>query len=155
MLPSLQKEVTERRGWATEEELLDYYALAQCIPGIIAVNTACFIGHKLKGVVGEIAAALGVITPSYIIISIIATSIQQFANIKAVQNALAGIRIAICVLIISAVIRMGKTSLKGWPCFAVFLGVLAVLIACSPSPAFIIIASVILGLIFPRKENDI
>ena len=155
MLPSLQKEVTERRGWATEEELLDYYALAQCIPGIIAVNTACFIGHKLKGVVGEIAAALGVITPSYIIISIIATSIQQFANIKAVQNALAGIRIAICVLIISAVIRMGKTSLKGWPCFAVFLGVLAVLIAFSPSPAFIIMASVILRLIFPRKENDI
>ena len=155
MLPPLQKEVIEKHGWVTEEELLDYYALGQCIPGIIAVNTACFIGHKLKGIMGGIAATLGIITPSYIIISSIATSIQQFANLQVVQNALSGIRIATCALILSAVIRMGKNSLKGWPCYAVFFGALFILIGFSPSPIFIIIGAVIFGLVLPRDRNRI
>ena len=80
MLPMLQKEVVDNRGWATEEELLDYYAVGQCTPGIIAVNTATFIGHKTRGIPGAICATAGVIFPSLIIISIIAGFLQKFAS---------------------------------------------------------------------------
>lgn len=155
MLPMLQKEVVEKHGWTTEEELLDYYALGQCIPGIIAVNTATFIGHRQKGVLGAATALLGVIAPSFIIISIIASFIQNFADLEIVQHAFAGIRIAVCVLILSAVIKMGKNCIKSWPCLLVFLAALGLLIVFSPSPVFVIIGAVVLGLIFPRKESEL
>lgn len=154
MLPLLQKEVVERNNWATEEDLLDYYAIGQCIPGIIATNTATFIGHKRHGIPGAIAATLGMITPSYIIISIIAAFIQNFADLAVVQHAFSGIRIAVCVLILSAVIKMGKSSIKTLPCFMVFLVALLVLLIFSPSPVFVIIAAAILGLIFPKYKKE-
>ena len=82
MLPMLQKEVVERRGWATNEELMDYYAIGQCTPGIIAVNTATFIGNKTRGVVGGVVATLGVVFPSLVIITIIAAFISNFADLE-------------------------------------------------------------------------
>ena len=153
MLPLLQKDIVEKRGWATDEELLDYFALGQCIPGIIAVNTATFIGHKLRGFWGAVVALLGIVAPSFIIISVIAAFIQNFAELEVVQHAFAGIRIAVCVLIISAVIKMGKSSIRDLPCLLVFLAALVLLILFSPSPVFIVIGAVVLGLIFPRKEE--
>ena len=71
MLPILQREVVENKGWATDEELTDYFAIGQCTPGVIAVNTATFIGYRYKGLAGGILATLGVISPSIIIISVI------------------------------------------------------------------------------------
>ena len=153
MLPLLQKDIVEKRGWATDEELLDYFALGQCIPGIIAVNTATFIGHKLRGFWGAVVALLGIVAPSFIIISVIAAFIQNFAELEVVQHAFAGIRIAVCVLILSAVIKMGKSSIRDLPCLLVFLAALVLLILFSPSPVFIVIGAVVLGLIFPRKEE--
>ena len=79
MLPIIQKEVVEKRKWATEQEVADYYAIGQCTPGVIAVNTATFIGYKNKGILGGIVATLGVVFPSIIIISIIAMFISNFA----------------------------------------------------------------------------
>lgn len=154
MLPLLQKEVVERHAWATEDELLDYYALGQCIPGIIACNTATFIGRKQRGIGGAAAALLGVVAPSYIIISLIANFIQNFADLEVVQHAFAGIRIAVCVLILAAVTKMGKNCIKSWPCLLVFLVTLIVMILVSPSPVFVIVGAVVLGLIFPRKEGE-
>lgn len=153
MLPLLQKDIVEKRGWATDEELLDYFALGQCIPGIIAVNTATFIGHKLRGFWGAVVALLGIVAPSFIIISVIAAFIQNFAELEVVKHAFAGIRIAVCVLILSAVIKMGKSSIRDLPCLLVFLAALVLLILFSPSPVFIVIGAVVLGLIFPRKEE--
>ena len=95
MLPILQREVVENRHWATEDELMDYYAIGQCTPGVIAVNTSTFIGYKTHGILGGIAATAGMITPSLIIITIIAAFIQQFAHLAVVQHAFAGIRIAV------------------------------------------------------------
>ena len=86
MLPMLQKEVVEKRGWASEEELMDYYAIGQCTPGIIAVNTATFVGQKTAGIAGGIIATLGVVFPSLIIITIIAAFIQNFSDLAIVQN---------------------------------------------------------------------
>lgn len=112
MLPMLQKEVVEKKHWATDEEILDYYAVGQCTPGVIFVNTATFIGYTRKGILGGIIATLGVVTPSIIIISLIATLLSNFSEIEAVQHALHGIRIAVCILIFNATFKLFKTGVK-------------------------------------------
>ena len=96
MLPMLEREIVNKHKWGTQEELLDYFAIGQCTPGIIAVNTATFVGHKVKGVWGGIAATLGVVSPSLIIITVIAMVLENFMDILWVQNAFAGIRVAVC-----------------------------------------------------------
>ena len=103
MLPILQAEVVNKYHWATDEELADYYAVGQCTPGVIAVNTATFIGMKLRGVAGALAATLGVIFPSMVIITTIAAFLSNFAHIPAVADAFAGIRVGVCILIFQAV----------------------------------------------------
>ena len=126
MLPVLQREVSEKKKWATEEELMDYYAIGQCTPGAIAVNTATFIGQKLKGVAGGIVATLGVIFPSLVIICIITAFISNFSHLAVVQNAFAGIRACVCVLIFNSVYKLWKQSVvNGFTLFifcVVFLG---------------------------------
>ena len=112
MLPLLQKEIVENKHWATEEELMDYFAVGQCTPGIIAVNTATFIGYYKKGILGGIIATLGIVAPSILIILIIASVLQNFADIEIVQHGLAGIRIAVCVLVLNAVLKMAKSGIK-------------------------------------------
>ncbi len=127
MLPILQREVVEKKKWATDEELTDY-AIGQCTPGIIAVNTATFIGHKYKGKLGGVIATLGVVFPSIIIITIIAAFISNFAQIACVQHALAGVNACVVALIASSVLKLGKTTLKNRPSVVIFLIVLA--LAC-------------------------
>ena len=95
MLPMLQKEVVEKRKWATEEEIMDYYAIGQCTPGIIAVNTATFVGQSTAGIAGGIFATLGVVFPSLIIITLIAAFLQNFAELAVVQYAFSGIRVCV------------------------------------------------------------
>ena len=120
MLPVLQREVVEKRHWATEEELMDWYAIGQCTPGVIAVNTATFAGEKQAGVRGGIAATLGTVFPSLVIITIIAAFIQDFADIPAVQHAFVGIRACVCVLILNAVLKLWKKSVIDWKCLLIF-----------------------------------
>lgn len=112
MLPMIQKEAIEKYHWATEDEIMDYYALGQVTPGIIAVNTATFVGYKVNGVSGGIAATLGVISPSLIIITIIAGLISNFSDIPLVQHALGGIQIGVCVLLFEAIRKLFTKSVK-------------------------------------------
>ena len=108
MIPILERELIDKRGWTTNEELMDYYAVAQCTPGVIAVNTATFIGYKLYGVLGGIIATMGVIFPSLVIITAIAGVLTNFADVPAVKSAFAGIRVCVCVLIFNAVVKLWK-----------------------------------------------
>ena len=110
MLPMIQKEVIEKYQWATEDEVLDYYAIGQCTPGIIALNVSTFIGTKRKGAAGALAAALGFLTCPIAIILIIAAFLTNFAQLEVVQHAFAGIRVCVCVLIVQAVLRLWKSS---------------------------------------------
>jgi len=121
MLPILQREIVGKNNWATEEELLDYYAIGQCTPGIIAVNTATFIGYKKNGIPGGIAATLGVIFPSIVIITIIAAFISNFLEYEAVKYAFNGIRVCVCVLIFDAVLKLWKKSIVDIPSAIIFL----------------------------------
>ena len=123
MLPLIQREIVENKKWSTEKEILDYYAVGQCTPGVIAVNTATFIGYKLRGIIGGIVATLGVIFPSIVIILIIATFLQNFADLAIVQSAFAGIRVAVVALIITTVVKLIKSSIKD------YLGVIIAIIA--------------------------
>ena len=124
MLPILQREVVEKKGWATDEELTDYFAIGQCTPGVIAVNTATFIGSKLKGVPGGIFTTLGVVFPSIVIITLIAAFLSNFADIPVVQHALAGVNACVVALIASSVIKLGKSTLKNKSSRCIFAVVL-------------------------------
>ena len=108
MLPLLKAEVVEKQKWITEEELLDYFSIGQCTPGIIAVNVATFCGYKLKGSIGAVFATLGIIFPSLIIICLIASILNLYINNPIVAHALSGIRIGVCALICVLVIDMAK-----------------------------------------------
>jgi chromate transporter len=125
MLPILQREVVDNKHWATEEELMDYFAIGQCTPGVIAVNTATFIGKKQKGILGGIAATLGVVFPSLIIISLLAGVIEAFSHIAIVQHAFGGIRVCVCVLILNAVVKLLKKAVLDVPTGIIF-GLVAV-----------------------------
>jgi len=154
MLPILQREGVENKHWATNEELMDYYAIGQCTPGIIAVNTATFIGRKEQGLAGGIVETLGVVTPSVIMITIIAAFISNFAELKVVQNAFAGIRVCVFVLILKAVVKLGKTSIKDTVTLALFALVLLGSMLFDISPiVFVLIAGVcgIIAQVFLKK----
>ena len=129
MLPILQREVVEKKGWATDGELTDYFAVGQCTPGIIAVNTATFIGYKYKGVPGGVLATLGVVFPSLVIITAIAAFLSSFADIPVVRHALAGINAAVVALIASSVRKLGSSTLKNGAAITIFLCVLALAVA--------------------------
>ncbi|MBQ1804922.1 MAG: chromate transporter [Oscillospiraceae bacterium] len=134
MLPMLQREVVENKGWATEEELADYYAIGQCTPGVIAVNTATFIGNKRHGILGGIAATVGVIFPSLVIITLLAGVIHAYSHLAWVSHAFAGIRVCVCVLIFNAVLKLWQKSVVDRPTLAIYVLVLlgTVLLNCSP-----------------------
>lgn len=147
MLPMLQREVVENKGWATEAELMDYYAVGQCIPGVIAANTAVFVGNKVKGLAGAIAASLGVVSPSLVIIIAIAAFIQSFSELEIVQNAFAGIRVGVCVLILTAVIKLFKKAIVDKFTFALFAIVFALTAFVDISPIIFVIVAAVSGMV--------
>ena len=147
MLPMLQREVVERRGWATEEELMDYYAIGQCTPGVIAVNTATFIGSKNRGILGGIAATLGVVFPSLVIISVIAAFISNFADLAVVKDAFAGIRVCVFVLILNAVVKLGKASVKDALTLCICVAVMAASVLLDLSPIVFVLCAGVTGIV--------
>lgn len=152
MLPALQREVVEKRRWATDEEVMDWYAIGQCTPGVIAVNTATFVGQKQADVLGGIFATLGVVFPSLVIITIIAAFIQNFAHLPAVQSAFAGIRVCVCVLILNAVVKLWKKSVVDWKTLLIFIAVFACSVFLDVSPVVYVIAAALAGIVVKELE---
>ena len=151
MLPMLQKEVVERHGWATENEIMDYFAVGQCTPGVIAVNTATFIGYKQKGILGGIVATLGVIFPSIVIITVIASILSNFSDYPIVQSAFAGIRIVVAALVLNVVIKMYKTAVKDKVGILIFILTLGLGLVLSLSPVIYIIAAATFGILYQKR----
>lgn len=145
MLPIIQREIVDKRGWATEQEILDYYAIGQCTPGVIAINTSTFIGNKLYGIKGAVAATLGFVTPSIIIIVIIASLLTNFAHITYVARAFTGIRICVAVLIVSATVKLWKSAVKDKIGIAICLIVFCLSTFASISPIIFVILSGVAG----------
>ncbi len=150
MLPILQREVVENKGWAAEEELADYYAIGQCTPGVIAVNVATFIGYKKKGVAGAVAATAGVVFPSVVIITVLASAISAFADYPVVQHAFAGIRVCVAVLVFNAVVKLWKKAVVDKATLLIFLAVfLGSVFTEIPVMLFVLVAGA-LGLALSR-----
>ena len=147
MLPILQREVVENKGWATDEELTDYFAIGQCTPGVIAVNTATFIGQKHRGILGGIVATLGVVFPSLVIIAALAGVITTFSHLAGVQHAFAGIRVCVCVLIFNAVLKLWKGAVKDVWGLVIFLVILALSVFTKLSPIIYVLAAAVAGLL--------
>ena len=153
MIPILEKELIDKKKWATGDELMDYYAVGQCTPGIIAVNTATFLGHKLRGVAGGIVATLGIVFPSLVIITVIAAVLSNFADIPAVKSAFAGIRVCVCVLIFNSVVKLWKGAVKDKAALAIFALVFLGSLFLDISPIIFVLLCAAAGIIINEMRG--
>ena len=153
MLPILQRELVDKRGWVTEAELSDYFAIGQCTPGVIAVNTATFIGYKRRGILGGIVATLGVVFPSVVIIVLIAALLRNFAHLPAVIHAFNGVRACVCVLILNAVVKLKKSTVIDLPTTVIFIAVFLLSAIWGISPALMVAVAGLLGLVLKKMRG--
>ena len=150
MIPILEREIVDRHGWATSEELMDYYAVGQCTPGVIAVNTATFVGYSVAGVPGGIMATLGVVFPSVVIITVIAGILTNFADLPAVRSAFAAIRVCVCVLIFNAVMKLWKKAVPDKATLVLFLLVFLLSVFLDLSPIVFVVLCAAAGIVLTR-----
>lgn len=151
MLPMLQREVVEKHGWLSEDDVLDYYAIGQCTPGVIAVNTATFVGERVGGVLGGAVATVAVVLPSLIIIMLISTVLKTLAQFQIVQHALAGIRVGVAALIVVSVSKLFKKGVKGVLGYVLFAVSLIAILIFDLSPIWIVLAAVVIGVVKALK----
>ena len=171
MLPILQRELVDNKGWATEEELADYYAVGQCTPGVIAVNTATFVGYNRMGWLGGVVATLGVVFPCLVIIMAIAAFLSNFMHLDVVVHAFNGVRAGVVALIFSSILKLLKTSLVDWKTRLIYVvvlllgamgvwapmpgGALGQVLGALCSPVFLVVVSGLVGLaIYGKKGGE-
>ena len=147
MLPMLERECVTKYGWVSKDELLDYFAIGQCTPGVIAVNTATFVGKKERGFWGALAATVGVVLPSFVIICVLTAVLANFAEIPAVKYALHGIRVCVGVLILNTVIKLVREKIKDWLGYLLCAAAFAVVVFLKVSPVFVVIAAALIGIV--------
>lgn len=153
MLPILQREIVNKRHWASDDELSDYYAIGQCTPGIIAVNISTFIGYKCAGLLGGTAATLGMAFPAVVIISLLAGAVDAYSELTWVNSAFAGIKVCVCVLILKAVIVLWKKAVIDKRTAALFFAALIGSLLLNVSPVWFVILAMILGTAIKAVEE--
>jgi len=146
MLPMLHKETVDKYGWLSEGELADYYTLAQCEPGLIAVNVAVLIARPRFGFWGAVAAVTGVVLPSFLVISLLALSLERIAHLPAFAHAFAGIRVAVAALVIQSLIRLVKTGVTDWITTMIALAALALLFLGLVNSLMVILVAALVAL---------
>jgi len=152
MFPLMKSEVVDGKGWTTDEEMVDYYALGQSIPGIIAMNTATLVGYRKRGIPGAVCAAAGMATPSVIVILIVAAFLTPYFDHPWVQKAFAGIRAAVVAMIVMAMWQVGKKSVNSWSKGAIAVGSFLAIVGLHIHPVLMIVAGGLLGAVLFRKE---
>ena len=155
MLPMLKYELVEKRKWITEDVLLDCYAIGQCTPGIIAVNTATFVGYKRKGVPGGLVATLGMASPSILIITVVALFLQALMSYQIVQHALMGIRGGVCALMLNTVYTLAKKSLVNKICVAICAAAFVLAFFTSIPTVLIIVFAGIAGVVIDKAAGGV
>ncbi len=149
MLPIIQRELVDKQGWVTNEEITDYYAIGQMTPGVIAVNVSSFIGAKRKGIPGAIFSTAGMVTPSIIIILLIASLLKNFWHLEFVTHAFAGIRVAVLGMMVKTIITLFKNGVKDIFTFVLFLLTLSTLFV-DITPTVVVILSALTGIFYKR-----
>ena len=145
MLPMFKRELVERRGWLTDMEMTDFFSVSQCLPGIIAGNTAVFVGYKKKGVAGGLVSIFGVAFPSLVIMLIVAAFITNFADIEAVQKAFAAVRVCVSVMILNTVAKLWKQAIVDKTAIVIFVVVFLVSVFTNLPVAILIVAAGLAG----------
>ena len=145
MLPMLQRELVESKQWLTEEEILNYFAIGQCTPGIIAVNVATFCGYKRAGLSGAIVSTVGIVCPSWIVITLIAGSISRFSDIVWIQRAMKGVYVAVAALLARAVFTFGKKIITDFVTAGIAAGAFLAMSVWNVSGILIVLAAGIIG----------
>ena len=145
MLPMLQRELVESKQWLTEEEILNYFAIGQCTPGIIAVNVATFCGYKRAGLSGAIVSTIGIVCPSWIVITLIAGSISRFSDIVWIQRAMKGVYVAVAALLARAVFTFGKKIITDFVTAGIAAGAFLAMSVWNISGILIVLAAGIIG----------
>ena len=145
MMPIMQRELIEKRGWVSEEELIDYFAIGQSTPGIIAVNVATFVGYKKLGWLGGIIGTLGVVTPSWVIIMLLAGAISSVDKYPLAQRALRGINVAVAALLTSVIVKFTKKTIKNFWNALFMLLAFALIYFFKVQSVWIILSSLIIG----------
>lgn len=153
MLPLLQDELVRRRKWATDEELMDYYSIGQCTPGIIAINVATFIGYKQKSKLGACFSTFGMVAPSLIIIGLIASILSRYMHNVYLGYAFAGIRIAVAALILNTLLGMWKKGIEDKKGILVFGVSILLLLLFNLSAVVIVILAAFSGFFIRRCEK--
>ena len=151
MLPVLERELADRKKWVDKDTLMDYYAIGQCTPGIIAVNVATFVGKKQKGILGGIAATLGIVFPSVVIITVLAAFFSSFAGSEIASGAFAGARAAVYVLVLNSLIGLCKKNIKNIWSAIIFAGVIVCKILFDISPVLLVLVCAVLGIVFSLR----
>lgn len=154
MLPMFRRECVERYSWVTDEEMLDLYAISQCTPGIIAVNAATYIGYKERKARGAVAATLGVVTPSVVIICLVASILKRYITHSVVAHAFAGIRIVVCALLVTTVITLLRKSVRNVPCAVIALAAFGLALFTPVPLVLIVIAAGLAGYVISRVQKD-
>lgn len=153
MLPLLRKDIVEKKHWCEEDEIIDYYSLSQVLPGLIAVNVAGLVGYKVKGKLGVLTSVIGMITPSIIVILLIATVMSNIMHNEYVIHALAGVKVATIILILETIVSLWRKSVSNAFGLGVFMASLAFLIAFSVSPIYLIVISSAFGFLVRKMEK--
>jgi chromate transporter len=153
MLPILDREIIRKKGWITMDEAMNYYTIAQITPGLIGINTATFVGYRVKGNVGGIVATLSFILPGTLLMIVIAFCLRNFADHPVVQHAFAGIRVAVCALILDTVGKLIKGVFTNAASVIVMLTVFTLAVIFNPSPVFLIVPAGIFGFFFYRPQR--
>jgi chromate transporter len=155
MLPIVDREIIQKKGWATMDEVMNYYTIAQITPGVIAINTATFIGNKVKGKIGGVLATLSFMLPGTLLMIAIAFCLRRFAGSPIAGHAFAGIRVAVSALILNTVIKLIRGVFKDARAVVIMLIVFAVMVVANPSPVLLVVPAGIFGFFIyrPQKEN--
>lgn len=152
MLPIARKEVVDKKGWITNEELIDYYGIAQVSMGIIAINTSVLIGYKVHKKIGGVVAGIGSMTPSILIILIIALFLENILSYPFVTNMFAMIRIVVTALIINTAFTLSQKGIKDMKGFIIFGLSFVMITFLDISPIYIVLMAMVAGvLLYPRK----
>ena len=153
MFPLLTRYVVDQKKWASTDELVDYYALGQSVPGIIAINTATVIGYRKRGLPGAVAAAAGMSAPSLVVILIIAAFLTPYFDTPWVQKAFAGVRAAVVAMLVMALWQVGRKAVHSWTKGALALASCAAILFLNASPVLLIVIGGLFGMLFFRKEG--
>lgn len=155
VIPVLERELIKKRGWLTMDEVLDFYTIAQITPGIIMVNIATFIGCKRKGMAGGIAATISLLLPGVSLMLLVSVFVRRFADFPVVQHALAGIRLAVCALILDTVIKLVKGFFKDYRAVIICFIAFALSAVLSISPVYLILGAALAGFLLftPQRKG--